>query len=312
MRRNLLPLALIILVLIIGSRLSEHFLDFAYLRDSATLVAELGIIALAMNFVITAGQIDLSVGSNMVLTACLTAKLIQSGVPAPIGLVAGVAIATLFGLLNGLLITKFRAPSFLITVATLAIFRGAAKALLGPSSVKLPPAYVGVDTQTLAGLTVPLVVLLALTSIAAFIMGKTIFGRWTIATGANQRTALYSGVPINRVITWCFILTGFASGIASMLMLSRLGLARADIANGAELDIITIVVVGGTAIKGGHPNVLGSLLAFILIALLRTAMGVASITADYQMTIIGILLILVVLSKNIRFRLTLPQTKRTT
>ena len=103
------------------------------------------------------------------------------------------------------------------------------------------------------------------------------------------------------------MLTGLLSGIASMLMLSRLGIARPDLANGAELDIITIVVVGGTLIQGGSANILGSLLAFVLIALLRTALGVASVTAEYQMTIIGALLIAAVLAKTFNIRIPFPK-----
>ncbi|MCE9559817.1 MAG: ABC transporter permease [Armatimonadetes bacterium] len=302
MRRNLTPLLLSLVVLIVGSRISPHFLDFAYLRDSATLLAEIGIIAIAMNFVISAGQIDLSVGSNMVLTACLTAKMLAAGLPPIVCFASGLVIATLLGYLNGVLITFFKAPSFLITVATLAIFRGAAKAMLGPTSVKIPADLIGIDTVTAGGLTVPLLILLMLTVMATFVLNKTVFGRWVIAVGANPRTALFSGVPVERVIRSTFLITGFCCGIASLLLLSRLGVARSDLAMGSELDIITIVVVGGTAIQGGSANVVGSLLAFFLLTLLRTAMGVASVTAEYQMTIIGILLIAVVLAKRVSFQ----------
>lgn len=310
MKRNLTPIILGFLVLAIGSRLSTHFLEWAYLRDSMTLVAELGLIALAMNFVIATGQIDLSVGSNMVLTACLTAKLLNANIPPPVAMAFGVAIGAVLGYVNGFLITFFQAPSFLITVATLAIFRGAAKAMLGPSSLKIPADLVGVDTLTLAGLTVPLWILVVLTLAFSFVINCTVLGRQVIAVGSNPRNALYSGVPVDRTIRIAFTLTGLISGVAAALMLSRLGLARPDLANGAELDIITIVVVGGTLIQGGYANVFGSLFAFILIALLRTAMGVASITAEYQMTIIGALLICVVLAKRINIRI--PSQKRAT
>jgi rhamnose transport system permease protein len=307
MSKNLPPIILSLIVLFIGSRLSPNFLDVAYLRDSATLLAEIGIIAIAMNYVIAAGQIDLSVGSNMVLTSCVTAKLLQSGISAPLAIVGGVLFATFLGWLNGFLVTSFRVPSFLITVATLAIFRGAAKALLGPNSIKIPENLVGIDTATFAWLTVPLWILVALTVVFIIILHRTVFGAWVIAVGSSQRTAFYSGVPVSRVIHLTFMLTGFMSGIAAMLMLSRLGIARPDLANGAELDIITIVVVGGTLIQGGSANILGSLLAFVLIALLRTALGVASVTAEYQMTIIGALLITAVLAKTLSIRIPFPK-----
>jgi ribose/xylose/arabinose/galactoside ABC-type transport system permease subunit len=264
-----------------------------------------------MNYVIAAGHIDLSVGSNMVLTGCVTAKMLQSGISAPFAIPIGVLFATTLGWLNGFLITCFRVPSFLVTVATLAIFRGAAKALLGPTSIKIPNNLVGIDTSTFAWLTIPLWILLVLTAVFVLILNRSVFGAWVIAVGSNQRTAFYSGVPVSRVIRSTFVLSGLFSGIASMLMLSRLGIARPDLAVGAELDIITIVVVGGTLIQGGSANVLGSLLAFVLFALLRTALGVASVTAEYQMTIIGALLITAVLAKTLNIRIPFPKRPAT-
>ncbi|MEI7578106.1 MAG: ABC transporter permease [Armatimonadota bacterium] len=308
MKKNIPPLLLCLLVLFIGWRVSPNFLDAAYLRDSATLMAEIGIIAIAMNYVIAAGQIDLSVGSNMVLTACVTAKLLQWGLPIPLALIVGVGFAALLGWLNGLLITYFQVPSFLVTVATLAIFRGAAKALLGPASVKAPASLVGIDTSTMAWLTVPLWILLGFGLASVIVLNRTVFGAWVLAVGSNQRTAFYSGVPVSKVIRSTFLISGMFSGVAALLMLSRLGIARADLANGAELDVITIVVVGGTLIQGGSANVIGSMLAFLMISLLRTAMGVASVTAEYQMTMIGALLVIAVLAKNVNIRI--PSRKR--
>jgi rhamnose transport system permease protein len=255
-----------------------------------------------MNYVISTGNIDLSVGSNVVLTACLTAKLIQAGTPPALGIALGILIGTGLGVINGILITQTQVPSFLITVATMAVYRGIAQALMGSASASIPEAYVGIDTITFAGLTVPLLLLLATALLSAFIFSRTIFGRWMLALGSNASAALYSGVPVKRVTFLVFSIAGLASGIAAVLMDSRLGLARHDFAKGFELDAITMVVIGGTAIRGGDSNIVGTLLAFILIGLLRTTMGIANVTAEYQLTAVGILLIFAVLFNRIELK----------
>ena len=297
-----LPIALIILALFVGSKVSPNFLDSKFLMESVTLMAEVGIVAVAMNYVISTGNIDLSVGSNVVLTACLTAKLIQAGTPPALGIALGILIGTGLGVINGILITQTQVPSFLITVATMAVYRGIAQALMGSASASIPEAYVGIDTITFAGLTVPLLLLLATALLSAFIFSRTIFGRWMLALGSNASAALYSGVPVKRVTFLVFAITGLASGIAAVLMDSRLGLARHDFAKGFELDAITMVVIGGTAIRGGDSNIVGTLLAFILIGLLRTTMGIANVTAEYQLTAVGILLIFAVLFNRIELK----------
>ena len=297
-----LPIALIILALFVGSKVSPNFLDSKFLMESLTLMAEVGIVAVAMNYVISTGNIDLSVGSNVVLTACLTAKLIQAGTPPALGIALGILIGTGLGVINGMLITQTQVPSFLITVATMAVYRGIAQALMGSASASIPEAYVGIDTITFAGLTVPLILLLATALLSAFIFSRTIFGRWMLALGSNASAALYSGVPVKRVTFLVFAITGLASGIAAVLMDSRLGLARHDFAKGFELDAITMVVIGGTAIRGGDSNIVGTLLAFILIGLLRTTMGIANVTAEYQLTAVGILLIFAVLFNRIELK----------
>ena len=297
-----LPIALIILALFVGSKVSPNFLDSKFLMESLTLMAEVGIVAVAMNYVISTGNIDLSVGSNVVLTACLTAKLIQAGTPPALGIALGILIGTGLGVINGILITQTQVPSFLITVATMAVYRGIAQALMGSASASIPEAYVGIDTITFAGLTVPLLLLLATALLSAFIFSRTIFGRWMLALGSNASAALYSGVPVKRVTFLVFAITGLASGIAAVLMDSRLGLARHEFAKGFELDAITMVVIGGTAIRGGDSNIVGTLLAFILIGLLRTTMGIANVTAEYQLTAVGILLIFAVLFNRIELK----------
>ncbi|HLO97799.1 MAG TPA: ABC transporter permease [Fimbriimonas sp.] len=282
--------------------MSDRFLDPRYLMESATLVAEIGIMALAMNYVITAGHIDLSVSANMVLCACLTAKMLQAGVPPIVALPLCLVLGTLLGVFNGVLITKLNTPSFLVTVGTMAVYRGIAQAYLGPNSVKFPENLTGIDTQTFIGLTVPLLILVVLAVISGLVFSNTVFGRWVTAVGSNSRAALYSAVPVHKVTISVFAIAGFASGLAALLLSSRLGVVRHDLLPGSELDVITIVVVGGTAIRGGDVNVLGTVLAFVTLAFMRTAMGVANYPAENQLIAIGILLIFAVIINRLSFK----------
>ncbi len=294
-----IPLGLLIIAFLVASRLSPNFLDARYLLDTSTIYVEAGLIALAMTFVIVSGNIDLSVGSTLVLTACLTAKAQEAGLPVFATVLFALGIGTTLGVLNGLLVAKFRLPSFLVTLGTMAAARGAAQAMLGPGSVKLPPGFTGLDQSTLLGIPWPLAILLFVAVLAAVLLHRTTFGRWVFAVGANESATRYSGVPVDRVKISVFALAGLMAGLGALLVNSRLGVARHDLVRGLELDAITIVVVGGTAIQGGKGTILGTVIALFLVMVIKTGMGVANVKAEYQLTAIGALLILTVMAQKL-------------
>ncbi len=293
---------LILLTLFIGSRVSDRFLDRIYLLESVTLFAEVGIVALVLNFVIAAGVIDLSVGSMTVLVACLYAKLSSAGQPLAVCVLGALGAGALLGWINVILVKLLSAPAFLVTVATLALYRGVAQVIMGPQSVEIPKSWVGIETQTFAGLTVPLWILLALALLVGIVFDRHVFGRETLAIGSNESAARNAGVSVERVRAIGFILAGIASAVAGVLMVSRLGLARHEFSRGMELDAITMVVVGGTSIRGGKVDVLGTVLAFLLISLVRTVMGIANLPAEYQFSFMGLLLIVAVVAIGIQPR----------
>ena len=307
-QRWAVPLVLVIITLFVGWRISPNFLDAKYLMESATLFAEVGLIAIAMNYVITSGHIDLSVGSMTVLSACLTAKLLSMGYPLGVGVIAGVLIGGSLGAINAALIHWLKASSFLVTVGTMALYRGLAEGIMGANSEAVPKGMVGIDTVTFAGLTIPLWILIGGATVGIVVMGKSIYGRHIISMGSNAKAAEYVGIPVGKLTTSVFVLSGIVCGVASLLMNSRYGLARHDFAQGLELDAITMVVVGGTSIRGGESDVLGTLLAFLLIAMLRTVMGIANVSAEYQLTAIGLLLIFAVIFN--RFSIPIPWINR--
>jgi len=294
--REAVPAVLALIAFIGGAMGSKYFLDVRYLLDSSSLYIETGLLALGMTLVIVGGHIDLSVAAILALVACVTAKMLGT-LPAAVVLPFGIAFGAFLGWINGILVARLRLPSFAVTLATMAAYRGAAQVLAGAESIKVPAPLVGIDFATIPGtpIPVPLTLFLGVAMVVGLLRHRTVLGRWIASIGTNERAAFYSGVPTQRVTTTVFALSGALAGLAALVIESRLGVARYDHARGMEVDAITAVVLGGASISGGVGSILGTCLALLLIALLRTGMGVANVTAEYQLAVIGVLLVLAVL-----------------
>jgi len=299
--RAAILVGVVLAAVFLGTRFAPD-LTPGYLLSSSTLYMEVGLLALAMTLIISSGNIDLSVGSNVVLTACLTAKLLDGGLSPGLAIPVAMLIGTLLGLVNGLLVAYGRLPSFLVTLATMAIYAGAASAIMGAASVKLPKPLVGLDMTAFAGIPWPLIIFLAFAIVFGAILHGTVLGRRLLALGANESASRYSGLPLEKLKVFVFAAAGCMAGVGAMMLNSRLGVARHDIATGMELDVITVVVVGGTSITGGKGSILGTVLALALIVVFRTAMGVANVKAEYQLPAIGALLIVAVLIGRVKWK----------
>lgn len=290
---------LLLLSFLVGSLLSPFFLDAQFLFRQAVLYLEIGILALGLTLVIISGNLDLSVAANLAMVASATAFLhARQGVPFEWCLLFGLVLGTLGGALNGYLVAWLGLPSLTVTLATLALYRGVAQILLGDYSVQNMPAwFFGVDRLYIAGTPVPLVIvgLVLLAFAIGLLLHKTVFGRYIYALGTNERAAHYSGVPVRRVKLLIFMLAGFLAGVAALLLNSRLMVARYDHARGWELDAITAVVLGGASIAGGRGTIYGTVVALFMVGVLRTAMGVANVKVEAQLTVVGVLLIIAVM-----------------
>jgi len=290
-RPEVAPLVLLILAFFIAAKTSPSFLDASYLLETATLNTETLLMALGMTLVIVSGNIDLSPASNLALTACIVAKLAAYGLPPALVVASAVVVGAALGAVNGALVAYGRLPSFLVTLATLALYRGGAQALTGPESVKLPNVLYGSDQLLIAKIPMPVVVGLAFVAIVAVVLHRTIFGRWIYAVGLNEGAARFSAVPVAAVKFWCFTLLGALSGLAAMLLLSRLGVARYDHAEGQELDVITAVLLGGASLAGGRGTAVGTMLAVALVGVVRAGMGLQNVEAEKQLAVLGALLV---------------------
>lgn len=311
-RPELIPAILTIFVVALFWKISPDFRDVQYLLANTTIFAETGLLAIGLTLIIISGNIDLSVGSSLVLTSCLVAKFTNNGTPVVVSVIMALVIGTLLGTINGLLITVGKLPSFLVTLATMALYRGVAQAMMGPASAKVPIPLKGIDRSTFHGLPYPFMIFVICALVVGLVLHRMILGRWLFGIGTNKEAAHYTGFPVNRATISAFAITGFLIGISALLMDSRLGVARHDLAKGIELDAITIVVAGGTAIAGGKGTMIGTVLSWLLLYFVKTGMGVNNLKAEYQLTIIGLILIISVFSQQIADHISTNRQRKTT
>lgn len=259
------------------------------------------IVALAMTFIIINGEIDLSVASIMGLAACLLAWLYAQGVPLPLAILAGLGIGLLCGLFNGFWVAYVGLPSLAVTLAGLIGFRGAARILLEDRSIGEFPEWFNALGQRpfLGPLPLALVIFAGLLVLTVILLQYSAFGRYVYVIGHNREVARYSGVNVKRVKLALFAASGLTAALAGVLFAARLGAVRGNTADGFELDIITMVLLGGVNIFGGSGTLTGVGLSILIILNLRNGMALANISGNTQTGVIGALLILSVLLPNL-------------
>lgn len=294
---------LIILLVVIANNSYQNpaFLSIGNQMNLFILSIEKIIVALVMAFIIINAEIDLSVASMMGLAACTLAFLHGNGTPFGLAIGAALLVGLLGGAFNGFWIARIGLPSLVVTLAMLIGFRGLARVLLEDRSIgDFPTWFDTLGQRTLLGpLPLSLLVFFGLLGIAIVILQYSGFGRYVYVIGNNREVARYSGVRVERVKMILFIASGFISALAGVLFAARLGSVRGDLAFGFELDIITMVLLGGVSIFGGSGSIYGVLLSILIILNLRNGMALSNITGHIQTGVIGVLLILSVLVPNL-------------
>jgi len=291
---------LIVAVLLVLAQQSDRFFTAENLLNQGRLSAELGLISLTMTFVIVTGGIDLSVGSILGLGAIMVGVFWKNvGLPLPLAMVLAVGVGGLCGLGNGLIITRFRVPPLIATLATLALYRGLAEGISQSRSVRgYPEWFFHLGQGDTAGVPTQVWILLVTAVAAAVILGRTTFGRATYALGANETAARFSGVAVDRTKLLIYTASGLASGLAAVIFVSRVSTTRSDMGTGLELDAVTAVVLGGTSIFGGRGTIAGTVLGLVLIQALRNGLALAGVKGDGTIVVIGAILILTILVSN--------------
>jgi rhamnose transport system permease protein len=297
-----LLVALIVIVVIANMRLSPYFLDARNLARNSSDFMEMGLMMLPMVFVIITGNIDLSVASNMGMSASFMGLLHNQGVNIWVAALAGLALGTIGGMLNGYLVARVKLPSLVVTLGTYAFFRGLAYGFLGDQAARnYPEAFTYLGQGKVFGSLVPfsVVLFIVMAIIFGLVLHKTTFGRSLYAIGNNEDATAYSGIPVDRIKFIIFALSGFMSALAGLILAARFGSTRPDIGTGLELSVITAAVLGGVDINGGTGSMTGSVLSLLLIGLMRFGMGLLNIQGQVQGIAIGSLLILSILLPNL-------------
>ncbi len=297
-----LLVALIAIVIVFNSRITPYFLNALNLSRASSDFMEMGLMMLPMVFIIITGNIDLSIASNMGMSASFAGLLHIMGVNMAIAAGAGLLLGTLGGLLNGYLVARVRIPSLVVTLGTYAFYRGIANAFLGDqAATDYPPAFTFLGQGRIFGTLIPFSVVLfvVMAIIYGLVLHRTTFGRYLYAIGNNENACIYSGVPVARIKIIIFTLSGFMSALAGLILAARFGSTRPDIGTGLELAVITAAVLGGVDINGGVGTMVGAVLALILIGLVRFGMGLLNFQGQVQGMVIGLLLILSILIPNL-------------
>jgi rhamnose transport system permease protein len=286
----------LVLEFVLFSSLSPYFLSVDTLSDASFNFTERALVALPLALLIIAGEIDISVAAIIALASVAMGLAAATGVGTP-GLVGvGLGTGLLAGCVNGALVTIGRVPSIVATIGTMTLFRGAAYAILGDRVLKdYPESFAIFGQGYLAGpVSIELACFIVFSIVFGLFLHRSRWGRAVFAIGANPVASRFAGIAVDRYRFALFALTGLFSGFAALLLTSRLGSTRPSIAQGWELEIISMVILGGVSVWGGKGSIIGVVLAALVFGLVTFGLGLMNIPGIVMSIFTGALLILVV------------------
>lgn len=291
-----------IIINIVNSSLSPYYLSTSKLLDTTMTFLDKAFIVLPMAFIIILGDIDISVASTVALSAVIMAVSYHAGIPMLLAMVICLAVGTACGFINGYLIVKFKELSaVIVTLSTMIIYRGIAYIILqDQASGKFPAWYKFLGWGYVGGIPFILIVFAVFAVMFGLLLHKTTFGRRVYAMGNNITASRFSGVQVDKIKVIVFTLAGLMSAVAALFLTSRMGSTRPNVANGYELDVIAMVVLGGVSTAGGKGRIIGTIISIFLIGLLRYGLGLINVPAQVLLIIIGLLLVVAVMIPNLK------------
>jgi rhamnose transport system permease protein len=298
---------LLIGVIIFNASISPYFLDFYNLSDATFNFSEKAILALAMAFLIIVREIDLSIAAIIALASLAMGLAAQAGASTPMLIALGLGVGVLCGAFNGALVTYFALPSIVVTIGTMSLFRGIAQVVLGDQALtKYPASFQAIGQGYICErLPIPIsfVLFLLLAAVFAIVLHRTTIGRRLYAIGLNPTAALFSGIRVDRVRFWLFVLMGLLAGLAAVLLTGRIGSTRPNIALGFELEVVTMVVLGGVSIAGGAGGIVGVVLAVFVLGLTTFGLSLINVPGIVISILNGVLLIVSIAAPALATRL---------
>ncbi|NOU95862.1 ABC transporter permease [Paenibacillus sp. LMG 31456] len=310
--QKILAFASLIILVVIFSLSSSNFFQFDNIVGIMLSTAVIGVLALGSTFVIITSGIDLAVGTVMTFSSVMTGVIITVWhLPMPLGIVGGIATGAVCGIISGLAVAKMKIPPFIATLAMMMITKGLSLVISGTKPIYFndTPGFDQISmgsviSYIIPGLEIPNAVLIffVVAIIASIILSKTIIGRYNFALGSNEEATRLSGVNTNFWKIIIYTLTGVFSGIAGVMMASRLNSAQPALGQGYELEAIAAVVIGGTSLSGGKGSILGTVIGALIMSVLTNGLRILSVKQEWQTVIVGLVVIMAVYADILRRR----------
>lgn len=288
----------LIALFVLFSILNANFLTSSNMINLLRQISINGLIAIGMTMVITSDGIDLSVGATLGLTGMITAMLITSGLSPFLVIIIALLIGTILGAINGVLISKFKLQAFIVTLATMTIYRGITYVLSDGkpiSNISSDSIFSVIGKGEIGFLPVPVLIFILIFLIGYFVMNKTVFGRNIYATGGNQIATKLAGIDTDLVKIKVYAISGFLATLAGLILISRLNSAQPTLGSGYELDAIAAVAIGGTSLAGGRGRITGTLIGILILGIISNGLNIMGISSFYQEIIKGFIILVAVL-----------------
>lgn len=279
--------------------INSNFLTANNLLNLLLQVTSNALIAFGMTFVILTGGIDLSVGSILALSSALTAGLLGSGMPVTLAILISLILGCILGVMNGLLISYGKLAPFIVTLATMTIFRGATLVYTNgnPITKGLSDTFLFqfLGQGYIVGIPFPVIIMFIVFIILYVLLHKTAFGKSVYAIGGNEKAAYISGVKLNKVKIIIYSISGIMASISGLIITSRLSSAQPTAGASYEMDAIAAVVLGGTSLSGGKGRILGTLIGALIIGVLNNGLNIIGVSAFWQQVVKGVVILIAVL-----------------
>lgn len=288
-------IGLLVLCIVI-SIIAPRFFTIANIRNVLTQVSVNAVIAIGMSFVILTGGIDLSVGSILAISGAVAASIIVATGNVFLGVVTVLVMGMGIGFINGMLVAKGKIQAFIVTLATMTIFRGVTYVFTNGTPISgLGQGFSVIGNKMIAGIPIPIMIMVVIFGIGYYFLTQTRYGRYIYALGGNEDSARLTGINTTKVKTMAYIISGFTAALSGVIITSRIGSASPNAGVGFELDAIAAIVLGGTSLAGGEGSVVGTIIGALIIGVLNNGLNLMNVSPFYQAIVKGLVILLAVM-----------------
>ena len=311
-KNNVGILSVLVLLCVIVSIATSKFLKPNNLISVLRQISINAYIALGMTLIIILGHIDLSVGAIVAMSGTLTVGfIVTQGLPIPVAILLGILLGMVAGLISGMIVTYFRVPAFIITMAMMNVCSGVAYVYSGGQATRINDDFFSaIGTGYLFNtIPLPVVYMIILIIVISFLLGKTKFGTYIYAIGGNREAARLSGVPIKKVEIAVFTISGVLSAFAGLVLCSRMYSGQPSVGNGYELDAIAACVLGGTSMSGGKGRISGTIFGAMVIGVISNGLNLIGVSSYWQLIVKGLIIACAVLLDSQKGKISLLKKK---